>query len=133
MPTVTISKNVRENCIEVCPKTVVTKRGDTLVFVVVGTEGLRPGEEVRVEFRDSFSVLPPFFFERRADFRGPFEPRPDCKENPEEGVFVFSEPGEFITGAVRDEVKFLSHYWKYGVKWTGLPDLDPRVKVEKSG
>jgi hypothetical protein len=134
MPTVVIRKHPRENRIQVEPEVAVLRPNEKLTFKVSSENGFAPGTKVAVKFQRLYRVVPMLAIARAAARCGPFVHRAQDARNPEEGRFVFDAAGEFETGAVDDRPwMMLSHKWKYDVSWTGLPDLDPIVKIERGG
>jgi hypothetical protein len=134
MVTVIIRKHATENRIEVEPEVAVLRPGEKLAFKVSGENGFEPGTRVTVKFQKAYRVLPGLALARSAARCGPFAHRSQDPRNPEEGRFVYDGAGDYETGAVEDRPwAMLPHTWKYDVSWTGLPDLDPIVKIERGG
>jgi hypothetical protein len=131
MATVTIRKHPTESRIEVQPEIAVLRPNERLTFKVSSENGFPPGTKVSVKFQKGYRVLPVLAVRRGASRCGPFAHRHQDSRNPEEGRFVFDAAGDFETGAVEDRPwTMLPHTWKYDVSWTGLPDLDPMIKIE---
>ncbi len=134
MPTVTIRKHPTENRIEVEPEVAVLRPNECLTFKVSSENGFAPGTRVSVNFQKRYRVVPMLAVPRAAKRCGPFARRAEDSRNPEEGKFVFDSAGDFETGAVEDRPwSMLPHTWKYDVSWSGLPDLDPMIKIEGGG
>jgi hypothetical protein len=134
MATVTISRHPTENRIQVQPEVAVLRPNERLTFKVSSENGFEPGTRVRVTFQKRYRVLPVLALARSAGRCGPFARCHQDSRNPEEGKFVFDAAGELETGAVEDRPwAMLPHTWKYDVSWTGLPDLDPMIKIEGGG
>ncbi len=134
MPTVTIRKHPTENRIQVEPEVAVLRPNEKLTFKVSGENGFAAGARVKVSFERRYRVIPGLALRRAAGRCGPFACRAQDSRNPEEGKFVFDAAGDFETGAVEDRPwRMLPHMWKYDVSWTGLPDLDPMIKIEGGG
>ena len=131
MPTVTIRKHPTEDKIEVTPDPLTVKPGDRVTFEVSSANGWKPGTRVTVTFQKRYSVLG---VARNASRRGPFRHRNGEAGNPREGIFDFAAAGEVQAGDIEDSPESSGpHEWKYDVEWTGLPRLDPIVKIEKGG
>lgn len=131
MATVTIRKHPTANAIQVDPEIAVLRPNEKLTFKISGENGFEPGTRVTVRFQRAYRVLA---VGRSAARCGPFAHRAQDPRNPEEGRFVYDAAGDFDTGPVEDRPwAMLSHSWKYDVSWTGLPDLDPIVKIERGG
>jgi hypothetical protein len=134
MPTVIIRKHPTENRIQVEPAVAVVRPDEKLTFKVSNENGFPTGARVTVKFQKAYRVLPMLEIPRATGRCGPFAHRAQDPRNPEEGRFVFDAAGDYETGPVQDRPwAMLPHTWKYDVSWTGLPDLDPIVKIEKGG
>jgi len=134
MPTVIIRKHPTEMAIQVEPEVAVLRPNEKLTFKVSSENGFEPGTRVAVKFHKLYRVVPMLEFSRVAARCGPFSHRAEDARNPEEGRFVFDAAGDFETGAVEDRPwAMLPHTWKYDVSWSGLPDLDPMIKIERGG
>jgi hypothetical protein len=134
MATVTIRKHPTENRIQVEPELAVLRPNERLTFKVSSENGFAPGTRVKVTFERRYRVVPMLRFARAAARCGPFACRAQDSRNPEEGKFVFNSAGDFETGVVEDRPwAMLPHTWKYDVSWSGLPDLDPMIKIEGGG
>lgn len=134
MPTVIIRKHPTESRIQVEPEVAVLRPNEKLTFKVSSENGFEPGTKVAVKFQKRYRVVPMLELSRAAARCGPFAHRSQDARNPEEGRFVFDAAGDFETGAVDDRPwAMLPHTWKYDVSWTGLPDLDPMIKIEGGG
>jgi len=134
MPTVIIRKHSTENRIQVEPEVAVLRPDERLTFRVSSDSGLQPGTQVTVKFQRRYRVVPMLELSREAARCGPFAHRAQDARNPEEGTFVFDAAGDYETGTVEDRPwAMLPHTWKYDVSWTGLPDLDPMIKIEQGG
>lgn len=134
MPTVVIRKHPTESAIQVEPEIAVLRPDEKLTFRVSTESGFGAGTRVTVKFQRLYRVVPMLELSRSAARCGPFAHRAGEARNPEEGMFVFDSAGELETGPVEDRPwAMLPHIWKYDVSWTGLPDLDPIVKIEKGG
>jgi hypothetical protein len=134
MTTVVIRKHPTENRIEVDPEVAILKPNEKLTFKVSSENGFAPGTKVNVRFHRTYRVVPMLSLARASGRCGPFAHRAQDARNPEEGRFVFESAGDFETGAVEDRPwSMLPRTWKYDVSWTGLPDLDPMIKIEGGG
>ncbi len=134
MPTVIIRKHPTENRIQVEPNVAVLRPNEKLTFKVSSENGFAPGTQVNVKFQKLYRVVPMLELSRASARCGPFAHRAQDARNPEEGRFVFDAAGDFDTGQVEDRPwAMLPHTWKYDVSWSGLPDLDPIVKIEGGG
>jgi hypothetical protein len=134
MPTVIIRKHPTGNAIQVEPEIAVLRPSEKLTFKVSSENGFEPGTKVKVKFQKLYRVVPKLELSRTSTRCGPFAHRSQDVRNPEEGRFVFDAAGDFDTGPVEDRPwAMLPHTWKYDVSWTGLPDLDPMVKIERGG
>jgi hypothetical protein len=134
MQTVVIRKRKDKDEIEVVPETAVVRTGETLTFEVSDENGWTSGTRVAITFHREYRVLPVLKLRRGASRRGPFRHKPDDPASPEEGKFVLGAAGTVVTGDADDEpMALFPRLWKYDVSWTGLPDLDPMIKIEKGG
>ena len=134
MPTVTIRKHPTDKAIQVDPEIAVLRPNEKLTFKVSSENGFEPGTKVAVKFQKSYRVVPMLEISRATARCGPFAHRAEDARNPEEGRFVFEAAGDFDTGPVEDRPwAMLAHTWKYDVSWSGLPDLDPMIKIERGG
>jgi len=131
MPTVIIRKHPRESRIQVEPEVAVLRPDEKLTFKVSSENGFEAGTQVAVKFQKRYRAGE---HSKEASRCGPFAHRAKDARNPEEGRFAFDAVGDFETGAVEDRPQAReSHTWKYDVSWTGLPDLDPMIKIEGGG
>lgn len=134
MPTVIIGKHPTANAIQVEPEVTVLRPNEKLTFKVSSENGFDAGTHINVKFQKLYRVVPILELSRAAARCGPFAHRAGDARNPEEGRFVFGAAGDFETGPVEDRPwAMLPHTWKYDVSWTGLPDLDPMIKIERGG
>ena len=133
MPTVTIRKKANANAIEVVRDVVVVRSNEKLTFDVSNENGWQAGTKVTVTFHKEYRAHP-LGNRRKSEHCGPFRKLANSAYNPEEGKFEFTAATEFETGEVQNiPKKFFPRRWKYDVTWTGLPNLDPIVKIEKGG
>jgi hypothetical protein len=134
MPTVVIRKNEQGNGIEVVPEVAVVRADEVLTFEISEENGWDPGTRVTITFAREYRVVPVLSLRRAASRRGPFRMRAGAASNPEEGKFELSAAGKVDAGEVEDvPMALFPRLWKYDVSWTGLPDLDPMIKIEKGG
>jgi hypothetical protein len=131
---VVIRKHRDKNEIEVVPEVAVVRTGEPLTFEVSKENGWDPGTRVAITFHREYRVGPLVRLRRAAERRGPFRHKKDDAASPEQGKFVVDAAGSVATGEVEDvPMALFPRLWKYDVSWTGLPDLDPMIKIEKGG
>lgn len=132
---ITISKHPDKDEIIVDPPSVIVKSIETLTFEISDANGFEKGTEVAVTFAEEYRLGGTEVRRRGRAGRGPFRRREGEASNPERGVFRFTDARRFDCGEIDDQPEEGEGHrvWKYDVSWTGLPDLDPRVKIERGG